>query len=465
MPAAPADGLATAAVTPLYTKLKPRPNGPGRERVARHQRARLHGATIAAVAARGYPALTVSQLVALAGISRRTFYEHFADREACFLASYDAIVASAARRAAEAAGGAGDAGADGLGAGARVEDGPGESGRGTGGLREDDRAPALGRALAALAREVAAEPRAARLALVEILAAGPVGLERIERTRGAVQRALARYLCEPQAPPPPPAVLLGIAGGILHVARRRLLEDAPHELPELAGELHAWALACGSPAAATLPTETPTVVSIASACHPGAQRGRDEHRLILRTAAELAAREGYAQVSSGRIAHRAGVPEALVRERYGSGEECFLAALELLTAEALAGALPDAQQAPDWPTGVQRTIATLLRHVAHDRVFAQIAFVEVFAAGPAGLRRGEGLLRSLAELLLRYAPRAQRPSPLAAEAAVGAIWEIIHHHVVHRTVQQLPGLAASATYMVLAPAIGPQEAVRSVRGS
>ncbi|MFI5005612.1 MAG: TetR/AcrR family transcriptional regulator [Solirubrobacterales bacterium] len=414
--------LGAAVSTPLYSKLKPRPNGPGRERVARHQRARLHGATIAAVAARGYPALTVSQLVALAGISRRTFYEHFADREACFLASYDAIVAGAARRAGEAAG--------------------------------------LGPAFEALAHEVAAKPQAARLALVEILAAGPVGLERIERTRGAVQRTLAERLCEPQAPPPPPAVLQGIAGGIWHVARRRLLEDAPHELPELAGGLHAWALACGSPAAAELPIGAPTVASLAGACHPG---GRDEHRLILRTAAELAAREGYAQVSTGRIADEAGVPEALLRERYGSGEECFLAALELLTAEALAGALRDAQQAPDWPTGVQRALATLMRHVAHDRAFAQIAFVEVFAAGPGGLQRGEGLLRSLAELLLRYAPRAQRPSPLAAEAAVGGIWEIIHHHVAHRTVQQLPGLAASAAYLVLAPAIGPEEAVRSVR--
>jgi AcrR family transcriptional regulator len=434
MPAAPARGLRTAAFTPLYTKLKPRPNGPGRERVARHQRARLHGATIEAVAARGYPAITVAELVALAGVSRRTFYEHFADREACFLASYDAIVGGAARRVTEAWRGAGD--------------------RGGG----------LGCAFETVAQEIAAQPKAARLAVVDILAAGPVGLERMERTQTAFERTIAQSLCESREDVQLPApVVRGIAGGIWQVARRRLLEGRPQELPGLAGELLDWALSCRSPVAAELLADPPPVASISGAPRPAARGRRDEHRLILRTTAELAGREGYPRVSTGRIAHEAGVPEATVIERYGSREGCFLAALELLTAEALAGALRDAQSAPDWPTGVHRAIATLMRHIARDRAFARIAFVEVFAAGPAGLERGERLLRSLSELLLRHAPRTQGPAPLAAEAAVGAIWEIIHHHVAHGTAQRLPGLASCATYMVLAPTIGAEEAMRSVR--
>jgi AcrR family transcriptional regulator len=456
--------LRTAVAAPLYTKLKPRPNGPGRERVARHQRARLHGATVEAVAARGYPLLTVSQLVALAGISRRTFYEHFADREECFLASYDAVVAGAARRAAEAAHSAETARATGASQSAEVApatkvarsaDGEETCGAACGTI-------GLERAFEAFAREVAAEPKAARLALVDVLAAGPAGLERMERTHAAVQHAIAPQLGKPHGAPLPAAVVRGIVGGVWHVARRRLLEGRPDQLPALAGELHRWALCCGSPAATDLPASAPTVASISGACRPE-RGGHDEHRLVLRTAAELAAREGYAQVSLGRIAHEAGLPETQLSERYGSGEECFLAALELLTAEALAGALRDAQRAPDWATGVQRACATLMRHVAHDRAFARIAFVEVFAAGPAGLERGEGLLRGLSELLLRYAPRAHRPSPLAAEAAVGAIWEIVHHHVAHRTVHQLPGLAGCAAYMVLAPAFGAEEAARRVR--
>ena len=169
---APAGGLQTGSCTSLYTKLKPRPNGPGHERVARHQRARLHGATIEAVAARGYPAITVSELAALAGVSRRTFYERFADREGCFLASYDAIVGAAARRVREAWGGASGEESD-------VE-----------------------RAFAALAAQIAGEPKAARLAVLEILAAGAAGRERTERTSAALERALAQSLGgAPDRPP------------------------------------------------------------------------------------------------------------------------------------------------------------------------------------------------------------------------------------------------------------------------
>jgi AcrR family transcriptional regulator len=431
--AAPAGALATTGHTALYTKLKPRPNGPGRERVARHQRARLHGATVEAAAARGYPAITVSELAALAGVSRRTFYEHFADRDACFLASYDAIVGGAARRAQESWGG-------GRGGAVDVE-----------------------RAFATLAAEIAREPKAARLAVVEILAAGQAGRERAERTRAALERALARVLVQPDGAPPPPDVVRGIAGGLWLVTRRRVLEGSPQELAEHAAELLRWAQACASPAAAELPTGAPTVASIASAgTHGHDDRADDPRRLILRAAAELAAREGYERATTARVAHEAGVPESLLIERHGTSEECFLAALELLTAQALAAALRDAQGS-DWPAGVQRAIGTLMRHIAHDGAFARIAFVEVFAAGPAGIQRGEGLLRGLSDLLTRYAPRSQRPSPVAAEAAVGAIWEMIRHHVAHRTTRRLPELAGCATYMVLAPTIGAQEAVRVVR--
>jgi AcrR family transcriptional regulator len=45
-----------------------------------------------AVAAKGYADTTVADVVAGAGVSRKTFYEHFADKQECFLAAYDAGV-------------------------------------------------------------------------------------------------------------------------------------------------------------------------------------------------------------------------------------------------------------------------------------------------------------------------------------------------------------------------------------
>ena len=55
-----------------------------------------------AVADKGYPATTVADVVERAGVSRKTFYEQFPDREACFLAAYDAGVEYVLGRLAEA---------------------------------------------------------------------------------------------------------------------------------------------------------------------------------------------------------------------------------------------------------------------------------------------------------------------------------------------------------------------------
>jgi AcrR family transcriptional regulator len=66
-----------------------------REEVARNQRARLYGAMIEAVSQRGYHASTVAHVIGLAGVSRRAFYEQFANKEQCFLAVLDEFVQEA----------------------------------------------------------------------------------------------------------------------------------------------------------------------------------------------------------------------------------------------------------------------------------------------------------------------------------------------------------------------------------
>jgi AcrR family transcriptional regulator len=66
-----------------------RPHLDVRAELRASQVGRLICAVADAVAAKGYAATSVSDIIALAGVSRRTFYEHFEDKEACFLASYD----------------------------------------------------------------------------------------------------------------------------------------------------------------------------------------------------------------------------------------------------------------------------------------------------------------------------------------------------------------------------------------
>jgi AcrR family transcriptional regulator len=65
-------------------------HGLPREVVAENQRRRLISGIIAAVAERGYGETTVDAIVKAAELSKKTFYEHFANKEDCFEAAYDA---------------------------------------------------------------------------------------------------------------------------------------------------------------------------------------------------------------------------------------------------------------------------------------------------------------------------------------------------------------------------------------
>jgi AcrR family transcriptional regulator len=75
---------------PKIEVLPRRPHSSVREELRASQRGRLICAIADSVAAKGYAATSVADVLELAGVSRRTFYEHFEDKEACFLASYDA---------------------------------------------------------------------------------------------------------------------------------------------------------------------------------------------------------------------------------------------------------------------------------------------------------------------------------------------------------------------------------------
>ncbi len=76
----------------------PRGEGSLAREVDEIQRARVLAALQEIVVEEGFPAAAVARIVARVGISRRTFYELFSDREDCFLAAFDAALAQFAAR-------------------------------------------------------------------------------------------------------------------------------------------------------------------------------------------------------------------------------------------------------------------------------------------------------------------------------------------------------------------------------
>jgi AcrR family transcriptional regulator len=170
----------------------------GRERVIEIQRARILTAMVEECAARGAGNVTVAHVVERAGVSRRTFYELFADREDCFLAAFDEGVARASRHVLDAY----DPAAKWV---ERIRTG-----------------------FTALLSFLDAEPGMGQLLIVGSLGAGNDALERRRRGIAQIIALIDQGRNESKAGAElPPLTAEGIVGGVLSVLHARLLDVPP----------------------------------------------------------------------------------------------------------------------------------------------------------------------------------------------------------------------------------------------
>jgi len=72
-------------------RLPPGRHGIPPEVVAENQRERLTAAAVATFGELGYNDTTITKILEAAGVSTRTFYENFSDKQACFLATYELV--------------------------------------------------------------------------------------------------------------------------------------------------------------------------------------------------------------------------------------------------------------------------------------------------------------------------------------------------------------------------------------
>lgn len=426
-------------IEPLYAKLpcgRRGPNGLSKAQVAADQRRRMQGAIVQAVAQHGYRKATVREICKLAGVSERAFYEQYPEKkQGCFVAAHEEIVARGVER---------------IGAAYRAD----------GAWQAKLRA-----AFDAYAAEVVSEPSAARVALVEVLGAGPVALRRMRATRLIFEQIVRSSFDQaPDGVALPPLVARGIVCGVERITRQRLLAGCEHELPALADELLDWALSYRSPAVAALTGAAAANERWHASPRPAARAENDRAR-ILRSAARIAAANGYARLTPAEIVRAADVSEQAFEELFADTEQCFLDALDRLGLEGLVCAATASRAAADRLAGVHRGMVALMCHIANDPVLVRVAFVEIFNLGPTGIARRERLLGQFTALLARSLPGPLSPGAVSVEASIGGIWGIVHYHVIRGATRQLPELAGYATYLALAPAIGAQAAVEVVTGA
>ena len=183
-------------------------NGFTREGVVDIQRARMLAAMSELASERGVANVSVAHVVERAGISRRTFYEIFNDREDCFLAAFDDAIERIADRIVP------------------LYERPGK-------WRERIRA-----CLIELLLFLDNDPVSGRLVVVETLGAGRGALERRGLVLAQVISAVDEGCREAKGgAEPPPLTAEGIAGAVLSVIHGRMVERRPGRLIELVNPL------------------------------------------------------------------------------------------------------------------------------------------------------------------------------------------------------------------------------------
>jgi len=204
------DARATPHQAPCLEVLPRGRNAAPRRVVWAAQRARMLSAMAEVVAERGYARVAVADVIERAGVSRKTFYEQFTNKEACFLTAYDAGVDTLVEAIDEAVADAAPDWLEAIRAGAEV-----------------------------YLEMLAASPAFARTFHIEVLAAGDEALAR----RGAVQERFAAQLEAvhgtlradiPDIREVPRHTFRAAVGAVTELVTAQLLEHGAEALPDLA---------------------------------------------------------------------------------------------------------------------------------------------------------------------------------------------------------------------------------------
>jgi AcrR family transcriptional regulator len=428
----------SAGIAPLYKRLPHGPHRLARDEVIANQRTRIYGAMIEAVAQGGYEGTSVKQVIALAGVSRRSFYEQFANKQEAFMATFDAV----ARRELQH-------------------------------LRRDYLAtggPFEQRVRASFQRvtEMGVEEyKAGTLVVLAAQTAGPLGVQRLRQVLNACEQMLGQSLAQTSGAVALPMPIVRCITGGLHGMASAFLRRAPGGLRvDVAQEMLDWTLAFQTPAAERMSELLTADLSVrireiagAYAQGPvGAEAASsDERTRMLQGVLRLATHEEYRTLSAPQIADEANVPIESFCELFKDKDECFLEALDTIGDELLAIAADPDLVSDDWPRAVRKVLAELMRYMADHPLQTRVIAQDGFFAGADACERLYDLADSVATLLTEGAPTEAR-GQLTTEAVAGAIWHTARCQVSAGRVPLLAALSDHLTYVVLAPYLGARAA-------
>lgn len=408
------------------------------------QRERLVAGMVAAANREGYAGANVSAVIAEAGVSRPTFYEYFADKDDCLLATIVDV---------------------------RTELGEGIE-------RAIERAApedACIAAIAALVEFAESQPARARFLLSEALAGGPHALDArdgiIEEIARAIERRERSALDDAPAPDVPLTALLGAVQRVLGSRLRRGVIDGR----ELRARLGDWLKAYEQPivahrwrkpvARSDRPSAPPSAIRLRAPAALGPGRPRlsasevaENHRQrLLFAAAKLAATRGYTATTIAEVCETADLDRRAFYAVFDDKQELFMAAHEFSFQRLLAVTAGAYFSGPSWPQRIWHGLTGLCEFLQSNPTLAHIGFVDAYAVGSGAIQRVEDSVGAFGVFLqegYRYEPRASDPSPVALEAIVSSTFEIVYRQARVRSRPALSRWSAPMSFIALAPFLG-----------
>jgi AcrR family transcriptional regulator len=405
--------------------LRPGPGTPA-EDVARNQRGRLFGAMVASVAERGYAATRLSDLAELSGVSRNSFYRLFPDKEACFVAATETILAETIKAMTPA----------------------------SGSWAEQVHAASNG-----FAELVVAFPAAARMCLIDVYAVGEAGLVPLEAATAKFEAHALEAALELNGDSETlPAIISAHVGALMEIARERLRLGTEAELPGAMDDFAELVLSYQPPPQPLrLATRPPTPAPETLEAHGHSER-------VLRAFAAVVAEHGYANTTVEMVCKRAVMSPSTFYAHFSSKEDALFAAIDGAAAQLIAAIMPNFRRNADWTQGVRAAFGDFFGFLASRPTLARLLTVEIYGAGPAALQRREEALRPLQLLLAEGRARVPRVAPIVIETIAGGVYRLAYKQIRESGTESLPNLAPLCTYMTLSPFVGTDAACEVANG-
>lgn len=405
------------AERPIFQRLLPGPQRLPREAVRRHQHVRLCGALVAALDRYGYDATTVTTLARLAGVSRRAFYDQFANKDECLLSTFDEVAGELRLRLRDSLVGS-----------------------------DTDATERLSQIVALAASSLARDPRWLLL-FAETNRCSREGATRICQLIDSAACVLGSASAQGGATVPP-LLLRGAVAGVYNAIVAAHAHLGADGILDATPALTDWVGALASPRLhelvnVPLPERVPAERA-ARATDQTAGAGAIRERVLRAALRAAALRQADGGATPATIADEAGVAPELVLELYSCMKECLAAARTLVEEEVL-NAVEEAAGSGGGTAALTRdAIATLLAVVAD----------HVAAVGRPCADAEELLFRR--QLILRVLAIAGVPAlgPVQADATASAAAFPAVRSSCHRRIA-----AEQLALLALAPHLGADRAI------